>query len=174
MSVPEFQRAYSDLAASPSLGLAARAGPATTPTAHYDCAMNATTPTYVRGLRTLMFAAALLLCTTSARAQQLPVIDMPAIPRGTSMPDAAVAEAMFRTPPPAAGKASAGRAALADGRVVVFAVNKVIPGNPAEATAEQKLGLQQQLAQMAGVIDADGLVSALRKRLRITVAEERL
>jgi len=90
------------------------------------------------------------------------------------MPDAAVAEAMFRTPSPAAGKASAGKAALADGRVVVFAVSKVIPGNPAEATAEQKLGLQQQLAQMAGGVDVDGLVSALRKRIRITVAEDRL
>jgi peptidyl-prolyl cis-trans isomerase D len=107
-------------------------------------------------------------------AQQVPVIDMAAIPRGTSMPDAAVAEAMFRTPSPAAGKASAGKAALADGRVVVFAVNKVIPGNPAEATAEQKLGLQQQLAQMAGGVDVDGLISALRKRIRITVAEDRL
>ena len=109
-----------------------------------------------------------------AGAQQLPVIDMAAIPRGTPMPDAAVAEAMFRTPSPAAGKASAGKAALADGRVVVFAVTKVIPGNPAEATAEQKLGLQQQLAQMAGGVDVDGLVSALRKRIRVTVAEDRL
>ena len=38
--------------------------------------MNATTPTYVPGLRRLMFAAALLLCTTLARAQQLPVIPL--------------------------------------------------------------------------------------------------
>ena len=81
---------------------------------------------------------------------------------------------MFRAPPPAAGRSSPGKVALADGRVVVFAVSRVIPGNPAEATAEQKLGLQQQLAQLAGAVDVDALIASLRKRIRVTVAEDRL
>ncbi|MFL6592924.1 MAG: SurA N-terminal domain-containing protein [Luteimonas sp.] len=110
----------------------------------------------------------------AAAAQQLPVTDMAAIPRGTPVPDAAAVEAMFRAPPPAAGRSSPGKVALADGRVVVFAVSRVIPGNPAEATAEQKLGLQQQLAQLAGAVDVDALIASLRKRIRVTVAEDRL
>jgi peptidyl-prolyl cis-trans isomerase D len=110
----------------------------------------------------------------AAAARQLQVIDMSAIPRGTAMPEASVVEAMFSAAPPAATKPTVGKSALPDGRVVVFAVNKVIPGNPAEATPEQKLSLQQQLAQMAGAVDVDGLISALRKRIRVTVVEDRL
>jgi hypothetical protein len=34
--------------------------------------------------------------------------------------------------------------------------------------------LQQQLAQLAGTRDAEGLVKALRSRMKIKVAEDRL
>ena len=109
-----------------------------------------------------------------AAAQNLAVSDVPGLPRGAPAPDAAAADAMFQVPPPAPGKVSPGKAVLADGRVVVFAVSKVTPGNPAEATAEQKGTLQQQLAQMAGDDDVESLVSALRKRMKVTVVEDRL
>jgi peptidyl-prolyl cis-trans isomerase D len=69
---------------------------------------------------------------------------------------------------------SPGKVLLADGRVVVFAVSKVTPGNPAEASAQEKESLQQQLAQMAGVEDVEAMVSTLRKRMKITIVEERL
>ena len=109
-----------------------------------------------------------------ATAQNLAASDMPGVPRGTPLPDAAAGEAMFQVPAPAPGKLSPGKAVLADGRVVVFAVSKVTPGNPVEATAEQKLSLQQQLAQMAGGDDVEAFVKTLRKRMKVTVAEDRL
>ncbi len=110
----------------------------------------------------------------AARARSLVPVEVPGIPRNAPVPDAAASEAMFAVPVPAAGKVSPGKAVLADGRVVVFAVSKVVPGNPAEATAEQKASLQHQLGQFVGEDDADGLVQALRKGVRITVAEDRL
>jgi peptidyl-prolyl cis-trans isomerase D len=77
-------------------------------------------------------------------------------------------------PAPAAGKVSPGKVVLDDGRIVVFAVSRVIPGDPREATAEQRATLQRQLGQMAGDDDARALVKSLRKRMKITVAENRL
>jgi peptidyl-prolyl cis-trans isomerase D len=77
-------------------------------------------------------------------------------------------------PPPAAGKIAAGRTILSDGRAVVFAVTRIIPGNPADATPPQKAQLQQQLTEMAGSDDVEGMVKALRKRAVVTIAEDRL
>ncbi|MEO6264363.1 MAG: peptidylprolyl isomerase, partial [Luteimonas sp.] len=114
------------------------------------------------------------LLAEAAAVRNLTPIELPGVPRGAPVPDAAASEAMFVVPPPAADKVSPGKAVLADGRIVVFAVGKVVPGDPNEATAEQKAALQQQLAQMAGVDDAEGLVRTLRKRMKITVAEDRL
>ncbi len=109
-----------------------------------------------------------------AAARNLAASDMPGLPRGTPVPDAAVAEAMFKVPAPVPGKVSPGKALMADGRVVVFAVSKITPGNPSEATAQQKTSMQQQLAQMAGGDDVESLVRTLRKRMKVTVAEDRL
>jgi hypothetical protein len=63
---------------------------------------------------------------------------------------------------------------LADGRIVVFVVNKVTPGTAADATPEQLQSLKQQVAQMTGEADAEALVGALRKQMQVTVAEDRL
>ena len=109
-----------------------------------------------------------------ATAQHLVASQVPAVPRGAPVPDKVTAEAIFNVPPPAAGKVAAGRAILPDGRAVVFAVTRVIPGNPAEATPEQKASLQQQLMEMAGSDDVEGMVRALRKRAVVTIAEDRL
>ena len=64
--------------------------------------------------------------------------------------------------------------AAADGRIVVFVVNKVVPGDPKEATADQRLQLQQQLAQLAGNSDAEALVKTMRRHMTIKVADDRL
>src|SRR3546814_6400728 len=82
-------------------------------------------------------------------------------------------EAYFEVPGPAEGKVSPGKATLGDGRVLVFAVTKVTPGDPKEASEQERAALQQQLAQVAGSEDADGMLKALRKRMKITVAESR-
>lgn len=109
-----------------------------------------------------------------AAARGLVYSDVPAVPRGAPVPDAAAGEAMFAVPAPMAGKVSAGKVALADGRTVVFAVGRVIAGDPTQATPPQREQLKEQLAQLRGNDDTQSLRSALRKRLKITVVEERL
>lgn len=109
-----------------------------------------------------------------AAAGQLQPTVLPALQRGVPAPDAVTMQAIFSVPPPAAGKVSAGRTLLTDGRAIVFVVSKVTPGDPKEATAQQRLQLQQQLAQLAGSDDAQSLIKALRKRMKIVVAEDRL
>ena len=51
---------------------------------------------------------------------------------------------------------------------------KVTPGDPAQAPEAQRQGFAEQMAQMAGNEDVEGLVKALRSRARIEVAEDRL
>ena len=96
------------------------------------------------------------------------------MPRNVPMLPPDAVEQVFAVPTPAAGKVSAGKAALPDGSIVVFAVRKVIDGNPANATPAQRTQLQQQLVQIAGGLDADALVHALRKQAVIQVSEDRL
>ena len=110
----------------------------------------------------------------AASARGLEAVDLPEIPRGAPVPDPLVNQALFNAPAPAAGKGSPGTARMVDGRMAVFVVNTVTPGDAAKATPEQRVQLQQQLAQVGGVEDAQALVRALRKRLQITVAEDRL
>ncbi len=109
-----------------------------------------------------------------AASKSLAVQDVPNVPRGAPVPDPAASEAYFEAPVPAAGKASPGRVMLADGRAVVFAVTKVTPGDPKEASDQERKTLQEQLARVAGQEDSDEMLRALRKRVKITVAESRL
>lgn len=109
-----------------------------------------------------------------AAAKTLTAQDVPNVSRQAPVPEIAATEAYFQVAPPAAGKVSPGKARLGDGRMVVFAVTKVTPGNPKEASEQERTTLQQQLAQLAGNGDADGLLTSLRQRMKITVAESRL
>ncbi|MCB2079977.1 MAG: hypothetical protein KDE55_20060, partial [Novosphingobium sp.] len=109
-----------------------------------------------------------------AAAKNLSAPEVPNVPRGAPVPEAAATEAYFEVPPPAAGKVSPGKVTLADGRILVFAVSKVTPGDPKDATEAQRTQLRQQLAQAAGIEDAQAMLEAQRKRAKITVVEERL
>ncbi|MGH8033464.1 MAG: SurA N-terminal domain-containing protein [Luteimonas sp.] len=111
---------------------------------------------------------------TLASARGVAAQDVPNVPRGAPVPEAAASRAFFEVPAPAAGKLSPGKATLADGRIVVFAVSKVTTGDPAETTPEQRTQLEQQIAQVSGAQDAQAMLQALRKRMNITVTEERL
>ena len=112
--------------------------------------------------------------TDVAGARQLPTNDVPALPRGMAIPDAKANEAFFSVPHPAGGKPSVGKVVLADGRIVVFAIDKVTPGDTAQATQEQRDALARQLATLAGNEDVEGVVKLLRQRARVEVAEDRL
>lgn len=109
-----------------------------------------------------------------AAARQLQVVDVPELQRGQPAPDPTTNEAMFTTAAPVAGKPAFGKAMLGNGLAVVFAVTKVTPGDAAKATAQQRQGLQEQLAQVSGNDDAMALVRALRKTMKVSVAEDRL
>ena len=63
---------------------------------------------------------------------------------------------------------------LDDGRIVVYTVSKVTPGDPAEANEQQRKSLAEQLAGIAGNADVQGLVRQLRRQARVEVAEDRL
>ena len=110
----------------------------------------------------------------AAASRQLAVTDLPELARGQPMPDPAANEAFFAVPPPAAGRLSVGKVRLLDGRMAVFAVAKVTPGDPSKATPAQRTQLQEQLGQIAGAEDAQALVRELRRKMTITVAEDRL
>lgn len=112
--------------------------------------------------------------TEIAQARQLMSSEMPGLPRGASVPDAESNKALFELPEPAEGKVSAGKVVLDDGRIVVFAVSKVVPGDPKEATDEQRQTLQAQLTQVDGNSDAKALVKSLRKKMKIVVSEDKL
>jgi peptidyl-prolyl cis-trans isomerase D len=99
---------------------------------------------------------------------------MPSVPRGAPLPAREASEAYFAVPAPAAGKVSPGSVRLSDGSHVVFVVDKVIAGDPAKATAEERAQLQRQLAQSGGTDDAKAYVSTMRKSMKVQVAEERM
>ncbi|GAA5010829.1 peptidylprolyl isomerase [Pseudoluteimonas lycopersici] len=109
-----------------------------------------------------------------ATASKLPIANIPGVPRGAPVPDIDVADAMFAAPAPAGSKPSAGKARMADGRFVVFTVGKVTPGDPAQATPEQRIQMRQQIADAAGYGEAMSLVKDLRKKMKITVSESQL
>lgn len=119
----------------------------------------------VRGGKTL-----LALATERGLVAQ----DVPGVTRGAPVPDPAAAEAYFEAAPPVGGKPSPGKVALPDGSFVVFAVNKVIPGDPKEASPQEREMLKQQLAQLNGSEDTAAMLRALRERMNITVVEARL
>ncbi|GAB3732545.1 peptidyl-prolyl cis-trans isomerase [Luteimonas pelagia] len=109
-----------------------------------------------------------------AAGEGIEVAEVPGVPRGAPVPDAATSEAMFALAPPAAGEVAAGSLARDDGSVVVFVVRGVTPGDPAAATPEQREGLRAQLAEIHGMADAQAFTDALRKRMSVSIAEERL
>ena len=104
-----------------------------------------------------------------AEVQQAAGVD-----RGASVPDPAATAAYFQAAAPAAGKVTPGKVELPDGRYVVFAVSRVVPGDPAEATAQEREQLEGQLAQVVGNEDATSLLRTLRQQTKVTVVDARL
>lgn len=96
------------------------------------------------------------------------------LPRGAPLGGEGVSDAVFAAAAPAAGKVSTGKAVLADGRIALFAVSKVTPGNAAQIPPEQRQVLQQQVAQMGGMDDMQALVKAMRGKMKVAVVEANL
>lgn len=109
-----------------------------------------------------------------ADARSLQVRDVQGVPRGAPVPDATATEAYFKAPVPAEGKVSPGKVVLDDGSVVVFAVQKVTPGDVAEAEEAERDMFREQMAALTGREDADTLLRALRRQMKVTVLESNL
>ena len=58
--------------------------------------------------------------------------------------------------------------------MVVFTVDKVTPGDPAELDAQRRAGLVMSLSGALGAEDARALVKRERARMKVTVADDRL
>ncbi|MBA2238638.1 MAG: peptidylprolyl isomerase, partial [Lysobacter sp.] len=109
-----------------------------------------------------------------AQAEGLPAPTvLEGVQRGRPLPDIETSEAVFSTQPPAEGQVAPGKRVLPDGRVVLFVVQKVTPGD-AEVDPQQRETLQQQVAEIGGTQAAQSLVSSLRKRMKIEVVETSL
>ena len=109
-----------------------------------------------------------------AASQGLQATPIPALPRGAPIPSPEANQAIFAVAKPAAGKVSAGKADLADGSYVVFAVSKVEPGAKDALQPAQRDQMRGQMAQMKGIDAAQAYVNAVRKRMKVEVAEDRL
>ncbi|WP_082672605.1 peptidyl-prolyl cis-trans isomerase [Luteimonas abyssi] len=104
----------------------------------------------------------------------LSVQDVPGVPRGTPVPHPAAVDAYFRAAVPEDGAVSPGRVALDDGSVVVYAVTAVTPGDPGEASDQERQMLRQQLAALMGNEAATTLLRQLRAGMKVEVYEQRL
>ena len=112
---------------------------------------------------------------TVAAAESLPEPQtLSGVQRGMPLPVASVSEAVFAAQPPAEGKVTVGKSVMDDGRVVLFAVTQVTPGDVQQIDPQQREMLQQQVVQIGGSEAAQELVSTLRKRMRIKVTESSL
>lgn len=110
-----------------------------------------------------------------ATAEELPAPQsVPNVPRGAPLPEPVVTEAIFAAAAPTADKTTPGKAVLSDGRIVLFTVSKVAPGDASTIDAQQRAMLQEQIAQIGGIDDMRSLNSALRQRMKITVVEANL
>ncbi|MCD9126654.1 SurA N-terminal domain-containing protein [Luteimonas fraxinea] len=109
-----------------------------------------------------------------AGERQLQAQDVPGIPRGAPVPDASASQAYFRAAPPTGDTPTPGKVMLADGSSVVFAVTKVEPGKPEDASEQEQRMLRQQLGSLLGSEDAEIMQRSLRREMKITVNEARL
>ena len=110
---------------------------------------------------------------TKAEARGLAVMELPALPRGAPVPGGEAAEAIFAVPPPAEGAVSPGYA-VRDGDAVVFVVRSVTPGEVPPPGSPEREMLAMQLAQLTGNDEAEAYIAALRSRMQVEVAEDRL
>jgi peptidyl-prolyl cis-trans isomerase D len=87
---------------------------------------------------------------------------------------APLVNAAFELPRPAAGKTGLALARTPSGEYALVEVVSVQDGDPAKVDAKTRTELRGQLAQARGMEDSRAFVRALRKRFKVTIAEDRL
>ena len=106
-------------------------------------------------------------------SDKLQVTPLPGLPRTQPVPTPEINRAVFTAALPADGKPSYGKVAM-QGRYLVFAVNKVNPGNLAEIQPEQKKAFTDQLNQIDGMAAAKAYIDAMRKHYKVQTEEANL
>lgn len=114
------------------------------------------------------------LAQIATEKQLPPPTTMPGIQRGMPIPDASVSEAVFAAATPADGKTTPGKAVLANGNVVLFTVGKVTPGDATQIPDAQREMVRGQIARVRADEELEFLMQALRKRLKVNIAEQNL
>ena len=110
----------------------------------------------------------------AAAARGLAVASDAALARGSALPDPASGQAVFAAPAPGKGKTTVGNKLLADGRIAVYEVRAVVPGDAKTAPEAQRAQLRQQLGRAAATEAVEEMVRALRRRMQVSVAEDRM
>ncbi|MCF7751565.1 peptidyl-prolyl cis-trans isomerase [Bacillus subtilis subsp. subtilis] len=110
---------------------------------------------------------------TLAASEKLQVSPMPGLPRTQPVPTPEINRAVFSAPLPAEGKPSYGKVAM-QGHYLVFAVNKVNPGNLDEIQPDQKKAFTDQLNQIDGMAAAKAYIDAMRKHYKVQTEEGNL
>lgn len=108
-----------------------------------------------------------------AASEQLQVSPLPGLPRTQPVPTPEINQAVFAAMPPAEGKPTYGKVEV-QGRVVVYAVTKVVPGDIKDVSAEQRNQLKQQLSQIDGMAAAKAFIDGTRKRYMVQTTEANL
>lgn len=111
---------------------------------------------------------------TIATEKKWVLANVPGVTRTAPVPDAQAVRAYFEVPAPAAGKVSPGKTATANGQIVLFEVTKVAQGDDNEITPDIRAGFLRQLAPSIGEQDVLSLGKSQRKRMKVSVAEDRL
>ncbi|RMH94751.1 peptidylprolyl isomerase [Lysobacter pythonis] len=109
-----------------------------------------------------------------AAERKLQAQAMPGMARNMPVPTPEAAQAIFRAPRPAPKAPSLGQVRLPDGAWLVFQVDAVHAGKLDDVPEAQRAAMRQQLAAANGDQAARAYVTAMRKRLRIDVAESQL
>lgn len=99
---------------------------------------------------------------------------IPALPRGAPLGAAGVSDAVFAASTPTGGKPTPGVHVGADGSIVLFTVDAVMPGDAAQMAPGQRDMLRQQVEQLRADSEIKSIIGALRKRFRIDVVEANL
>lgn len=109
-----------------------------------------------------------------AKARDLRVDDVPQVQRNAQMPSVEAIKAIFNSPRPADGQRSAGQFKLPDGSWLAYEVTAVNEGKLDEIPEDQRNEMRRQLALANGDQAAKAYIDAMRKRMKITIAENQL
>jgi peptidyl-prolyl cis-trans isomerase D len=88
--------------------------------------------------------------------------------------DPAIISEAFRMPHPDDDMPSFGRVDLGNARHALIELRAVRDGDPAAVGSAERNALRQQLGQLLGGSEVDGLMQALRAEIPVRIAEERL